>query len=106
MRVLRGDERMKGQAAMEFLMTYGWAILVVLACIGALTYFGVLKPYGQSGVNTTYCDARNMTYQFNDPTHCHYDKKGCFTYANNYTVCGTVSGTIDIPIINSSNQTS
>jgi len=32
------------QAAMEFLMTYGWAILVVLAAIGALAYFGVLSP--------------------------------------------------------------
>ena len=28
----------KAQAAMEFLMTYGWAILVVLIAIGALTY--------------------------------------------------------------------
>src|SRR3989344_2105316 len=34
----------KGQAAMEFLMTYGWAILVVLIAIGALVYFGVLSP--------------------------------------------------------------
>ena len=34
----------KGQAAMEFLMTYGWAILVVLVVIGALSYFGVLSP--------------------------------------------------------------
>ena len=34
----------RGQAAMEFLMTYGWAILVVLAAIGALAYFGVLSP--------------------------------------------------------------
>ncbi|MBW2990924.1 hypothetical protein KY348_04415 [Candidatus Woesearchaeota archaeon] len=34
----------KAQAAMEFLMTYGWAILVVLAAIGALAYFGVLSP--------------------------------------------------------------
>jgi hypothetical protein len=34
----------KSQAAMEFLMTYGWAILVVLIVIGALAYFGVLKP--------------------------------------------------------------
>lgn len=34
----------KGQAAMEFLMTYGWAILVVLAAVGALAYFGVLSP--------------------------------------------------------------
>jgi hypothetical protein len=34
----------KSQTAMEFLMTYGWAILVVLAAISALAYFGVLKP--------------------------------------------------------------
>ncbi|MBI4151049.1 hypothetical protein HY492_02905 [Candidatus Woesearchaeota archaeon] len=34
----------RGQAAMEFLMTYGWALLVVLAAIAALAYFGVLSP--------------------------------------------------------------
>ena len=34
----------KGQAALEFLMTYGWAILVVLVAIGALAFFGVLSP--------------------------------------------------------------
>jgi hypothetical protein len=34
----------RSQAAMEFLMTYGWAILVVLAAIVALAYFGVLSP--------------------------------------------------------------
>ncbi len=32
------------QAAMEFLLTYGWAIMVVLVVIGALAYFGVLSP--------------------------------------------------------------
>ena len=32
------------QAALEFIMTYGWAILVVLVAIGALAYFGVLSP--------------------------------------------------------------
>ncbi|MFA6424697.1 MAG: hypothetical protein WCW64_00760 [Phycisphaerae bacterium] len=32
----------KSQAAMEFLMTYGWAIMVVLVAISALAYFGVL----------------------------------------------------------------
>ena len=31
----------KAQAAMEFLMTYSWAILAVLVVIGALVYFGV-----------------------------------------------------------------
>jgi uncharacterized protein (UPF0333 family) len=34
----------RAQAAMEFLMTYGWAILVVLVVIGALAYFGILNP--------------------------------------------------------------
>ena len=36
--------RKRGQAALEFLMTYGWAILIVLIAIGALAYFGVLNP--------------------------------------------------------------
>lgn len=34
----------RSQAAMEFLLTYGWAILVVIVVIGALSYFGVLNP--------------------------------------------------------------
>jgi len=36
--------RKKGQAALEFLTTYGWAFLVILVMIGALAYFGVLDP--------------------------------------------------------------
>ncbi len=34
----------RGQAALEFLTTYGWAFLVILVMIGALAYFGVLSP--------------------------------------------------------------
>lgn len=33
----------KSQQAMEFLMTYGWAILVVIAIMFVLAYFGVLS---------------------------------------------------------------
>lgn len=44
----------KGQAAMEFLMTYGWAILVVLAAIAALAYFGVLDPSNLIPEKTTF----------------------------------------------------
>ena len=33
----------KAQVAMEFLMTYGWAILVVLIAVGVLAYFGVFQ---------------------------------------------------------------
>ena len=39
---------------MEFLMTYGWAILVVLAAIGALAYFGVLSPGNLLPEKTTF----------------------------------------------------
>ena len=67
----------RAQAAMEFLMTYGWAILVVLAAGGILAYLGVfnmeqdvaaickLRPTGQ-GLDcdtTPYIDA-NGTVQF------------------------------------------
>ncbi len=34
----------KAQAAMEFLMTYGWVIIALLVTIGALAYFGILTP--------------------------------------------------------------
>ena len=34
----------KAQAAMEFMMTYGWTILVIIIAGGALVYFDVLNP--------------------------------------------------------------
>jgi hypothetical protein len=34
----------RGQAAMEFLMTYGWAILAAVIAIGVLAWFGVFSP--------------------------------------------------------------
>ena len=44
----------RAQAAMEFLMTYGWAILVVIAAIAALAYFGVLSPDQMLPERTTF----------------------------------------------------
>src|SRR3990167_6447424 len=34
-------DTIKGQAVLEFLMTYGWAILVVIIAISALIFFQV-----------------------------------------------------------------
>ncbi|MCD4666732.1 hypothetical protein K8R47_02895 [archaeon] len=34
----------KAQTAMEYLMTYGWAILIVLIALAALFYLGVFNP--------------------------------------------------------------
>jgi len=33
----------KGQSAIEFLLTYGWAILGAMIAIGALSYFGIFN---------------------------------------------------------------
>ena len=37
------NKQKKGQAALEFLMTYGWAILALSAVIGVLAYFGIFS---------------------------------------------------------------
>ena len=55
----------KGQAAMEFLMTYGWAILAAIIAIGVLAYFGVFSPgqyVGSSAIVTApfYANAWNV----------------------------------------------
>jgi len=33
----------KGQAALEYLMTYGWALVVIAIVIGVLIFMGILK---------------------------------------------------------------
>jgi hypothetical protein len=38
--------RIKGQASLEFLMTYGWAILVIGVVMVALWQWGVFNPQG------------------------------------------------------------
>jgi len=43
----------KAQAAMEFLMTYGWVVVLVLVTIGVLNYFGV---FGIQGLIPEKCE--------------------------------------------------
>jgi hypothetical protein len=35
---------MKGQSALEYLITYGWAILVILVVLAVLWYYGIFNP--------------------------------------------------------------
>lgn len=57
----------KSQAAMEFLMMYGWAILIVLIALGALWYFGVLNPDYFGVLNPdyipNYCSCNYVNYE-------------------------------------------
>lgn len=34
----------KGQAALEFLTTYGWAMMAIILAVGALYYFDIINP--------------------------------------------------------------
>src|SRR3989338_2238411 len=43
-RFLLGFPREKSQVAIEFLMTYGWAVMIALVGVGTLAYFGILSP--------------------------------------------------------------
>lgn len=87
----------KGQAAMEFLLTYGWVLLFLLAAIGALAYFGVLNPsrFLPPKENMTYCEQKNMTTPLQTSNYC--IKNNCTTYENNYTECEEIR--VPIPTI-------
>lgn len=39
----------RGQAALEYLITYGWAILAIVIIAGVLWYFGVFNPAKWTG---------------------------------------------------------
>jgi hypothetical protein len=41
--------KMRGQTAIEYLMTYGWAILIILIVAGVLAYYGIFAPAGFLG---------------------------------------------------------
>lgn len=71
----------KAQGALEFLMTYGWAFMVILIMIGALAYFGVLSP-------AKFLPDR---CQFGSPVVC----KG-----EDYTLRADTAGTIVANLIN------
>ena len=47
-------KKRKGQVALEFLMTYGWAFLIILVVIGAFIYFDVLNPSRLVGESCTF----------------------------------------------------
>ena len=44
----------RGQSAMEYLMTYGWAILVIIIVIAVLFYIGVLNPRNVTPTSCTF----------------------------------------------------
>jgi len=50
---MRNMKTKKAQAAMEYLMTYGWAILIVIIVAAALFALGVFNPTAWTGKQAT-----------------------------------------------------
>lgn len=59
----------KGQAAIEFLITYGWAIMAAISVIGALAYFGLTNPSSSLPDKCLFSNAFECKdYYINDTT--------------------------------------
>src|SRR3972149_6639240 len=60
----------KGQAAMEYLMTYGWAILIVAVVIIALYSFGVFSLGGtKPACSPCFAAGGELDFKDHNPTH-------------------------------------
>ncbi|MBW2999812.1 hypothetical protein KY339_04005, partial [Candidatus Woesearchaeota archaeon] len=58
---------MKAQSALEYLMTYGWAILIVIIVGAALYALGVFNPGTFTGQKSTGFSAMQMEdFKFDD----------------------------------------
>ena len=57
--------RIKGQTAMEYLMTYGWAILIVIIVVAALYMMGVFTV----GPGVPYSGLGYFHYRDHNTTH-------------------------------------
>ena len=62
---------MKAQAALEFLMTYGWAILIVIAVVAALYAMGVFKlpTGGLGGCSPCFPSGGDFAYVAHNASH-------------------------------------
>jgi len=89
--------RKKAQAALEFLMTYGWAILLVIVAVGALYATGILKPCRWTGPQVREFPLNEVKVEPIRITkdelvfQVYYQQAGEATL-NNVTVSGTADG--------------
>lgn len=75
--IIMGLFNKKGQAALEFLTTYGWAFLIILVMIGGLSYFGVLD------VSQFVPDSCKLGGSVECPSYALYEDQLNITIANN-----------------------
>ncbi|VVB73281.1 Uncharacterised protein [uncultured archaeon] len=80
----------RGQAAMEYLMTYGWAILIVLAIMGILVY--LVKPQKVESCNIAtplQCESERYSVDTAGNMTVSLANIGSVGYYVSSTTCGT-----------------
>jgi hypothetical protein len=75
---------MKGQSAWEYLMTYGWAVIIVIVVVMALYSMGVFTRIPEEEYDNfrsmcvRLCDGLNYTYEgMSFKNHCHCRETIC-----------------------------
>jgi hypothetical protein len=82
------NKKNKGETAIELLMTYGWAILIILIVAGVLAYYGIFSPRGFLEKQTNYDYV--TTISSNPTLFC--NKLDNETFACDVKFCFSVSG--------------
>jgi len=90
---------MKGQTALEYLITYGWAILVILVVLAVLWYYGVFNPAKWSGESVSEGSAFKVVDKKLDATTktlslLFGDKTGSQTIISQVDVSVDLTGTV------------
>jgi hypothetical protein len=62
---------LKGQTALEYILTYGWAILIILIVAGVLAYYGVFAPEG-------FLIKGTVAYTLTSQIKCYNNTELCF----------------------------
>lgn len=59
----------KQDQVVEFLLSYGWAIIASIIVIGILFYCGVFSPR-EPNLIQSFCESKNLAYDSNIPNSC------------------------------------
>lgn len=77
---------MKGQTALEYLLTYGWAILIILVVLTVLWYYGIFEKNRWNTISPYTCENLTKVFPIAYCDDLSYPRINCML-PDNQTVC-------------------
>jgi hypothetical protein len=77
---------MKGQTALEYLITYGWAVAVIMVVLMVVWYYGVFDSSIWNTISPYTCENLSETYPIAYCDDLSYPRINCML-PDNQTVC-------------------